>query len=856
MKKFFLIPLVALFTCVNVWADSVIAEMSVNGGTATPYATFSALQAAINGLQNTDEALVTLKKTVELTATNAFTFHVPAGKHVTLNLNGFNLTQTIEATAPNCYWVYEEANGSLTPISETDFLWNFVKDEVVWHCEGAGDAGNADIQENALIYNQGTLHIISEGNSIVQLINTGSAEVDKATTICNSGNLTIDGGIFVGPVAYVVNGFVKMPVIWNKTENGVTPVVNINGGTFLCDESRSDYNVGTYFPTITGECEMHIKGGIFSEDEMGADTKLNHPSTMAEINTDNDDKADYTAILVPYTNANITGYNSATRTNVCPDPDGMKDATLYSTPDYKNKYRYAVKPVCVVVPTGENNLVVNDDNTTDDEYTLASDDPFKFVYIEPGKTLSVPEGKTLRVNSTSGIILGGTDAKLVVAPGATVISDGDIITSSNDNIELTMDAAYKEKGKVVGKYAHLLIKAGNIQAKHPNATVKLVSVCKNLNTWQRFAIPTYQSDFTIADIERPAGVGTAFFKWQYDGEDGNWVQLTSSAAVLEPFHGYIMTNNASEDGKIYTFKGELVGNGNPRLSLQNGWNYFANSYTAPISVEAMLVGMKAKLDGEAAVWVQRNGAKNTWSDIAYADITDGGINEALLLLQPMNTFVFKASEGTFDLEYDDFVYTPVKSAKGFAAPRRAQAAAQDEDYKMAVIVLTDEEEEELLRLYEGNDFSDSFDNGYDVSKMMNEEIFNAYFVTPTLDTLSRLASDNVDNASITLDTKETTHFTLSFRNVSLKGYSLKDNVADSLITIQTGEIYEFEAEANTKYEGRFTVVKDGGETAIDNVEETKHIANGIYSVTGVYMGNNINLLPAGIYIINGKKVVK
>lgn len=844
MKKIFLIPLVALFTCVNVWADSVIAEMSVNGGDPVSYTTMSDLQTAINGLSQS--AVVTLKGTIELTAENAFTFHVPAGKDITLNLNGFNFIQTIEATAPACHYTYY--GDPITPSSP----W--------WPGEGApglvkicDEAGDSDIQENALIYNQGTLHIISEGNSIVQLINTGSAEVEKATTICNAGNLTVDGGIFVGSVAYVVNGWVKMPVIWNKTENDVTPVVNINGGTFLCDESRSDYNVGNLFPTIAGECEMHIKGGIFSEDEMGADTKLNHPSTKDVINTNNADKANYTAILVPYTNANITGYNSATRTNVCPDPDGMKDATLYSTPDYKNKYRYAVKPVCVVVPTGENNLVVNDDNTTDNEYTLASDDPFKFVYIEPGKTLSVPEGKTLRVNSTSGIILGGTDAKLVVAPGATVISDGDIITSSNDNIELTMDAT---EGKF-GKYAHLLIKAGNIQAKHPNATVNLKSVCKNLNTWQRFAIPTYQSDFTIADIERPAGVGTAFFKWQYDGEDGNWVQLTSSAAVFEPFHGYIMTNNAEEAGQIYTFKGELVGNGNPRLSLQNGWNYFANSYTAPISVEAMLVGMKEKLDGEAAVWVQRNGAKNTWSDIAYADIKDGGINEALLLLQPMNTFVFKASEGTFDLEYDDFVYTPVKSAKGFAAPRRAQAAAQDEDYKMAVFVFTDEEEEEeLLRLYEGNDFSDSFDNGYDVSKMPNEEIFNAYFVSPALGNLSRLASDNVDNSSITLDTKETTHFTLSFRNVSLEGYSLKDNVADSLITIQTGETYEFEAEANTKYEGRFTVVKNGGETAIDNVEETKYIANGIYSVTGVYMGNNINLLPAGIYIINGKKVVK
>ena len=45
--------------------------------------------------------------------------------------------------------------------------------------------------------------------------------------------------------------------------------------------------------------------------------------------------------------------------------------------------------------------------------------------------------------------------------------------------------------------------------------------------------------------------------------------------------------------------------------------------------------------------------------------------------------------------------------------------------------------------------------------------------------------------------------------------------------------------------------------AINDVEaEPESGSNAVYSVSGIYMGNDINALPSGVYIVNGKKIIK
>ena len=55
-------------------------------------------------------------------------------------------------------------------------------------------------------------------------------------------------------------------------------------------------------------------------------------------------------------------------------------------------------------------------------------------------------------------------------------------------------------------------------------------------------------------------------------------------------------------------------------------------------------------------------------------------------------------------------------------------------------------------------------------------------------------------------------------------------------------------------------VLDLGDEVIDAIEdveaEPESDINAVYSVNGIYMGDDINSLPSGVYIVNGKKTVK
>lgn len=71
-----------------------------------------------------------------------------------------------------------------------------------------------------------------------------------------------------------------------------------------------------------------------------------------------------------------------------------------------------------------------------------------------------------------------------------------------------------------------------------------------------------------------------------------------------------------------------------------------------------------------------------------------------------------------------------------------------------------------------------------------------------------------------------------------------------------GNTYHFSAPANAVVEGRFQVVAMPKiTTAVENVENAT-ATKGIYTLTGIYMGEDFNAVPAGIYIVNGKKMVK
>jgi hypothetical protein len=769
MKKIFLIPLLTLMCSITAWADVTIKRVDVP--------TKADLVTALANAAGQDSTEITL--TGDITITDGV-FNVPSGAHVLLNLNGHGMTST------------------------------FVQPD-----EGA------DISQDALIYNQGTLHIISKGSSIVQ--KTTSTTYQPAV-ICNKGNLIIDGGIFISGSVWSPWGIAwKNPVIWGKDASSN---IIINGGTFLLDESYSDHARGPILPVIaTGGGTLTVTGGIFSTSE---ENYNGHHHAAADL-MGHYDADKYTTIEVPYTNENIPGYTSDRQNHIrTNNNNGNRD------------YRTAPKKVCMVIPTNA--------------------DPDNFLYVSENTTITVPDGETLRVGA-GGIVMGSTTtSKIIVEAGGTLISDKDIITSSYDNIELTMDAKNK-------KYSQLLIKPYVQQEQHPEATVVLKSKAYKMtateNAWQRFAVPTYKNSLT-----RAAGIAydatafpTAIYRWDYtSANDNKWTIMTKAEnRAFEPFECYNLSTNVMDAANraAYTFQCELVGNGNANLNFVGAdWNYFANSYTAPIDLRAFVTDLFENYSSTlfSTVYIH-NIDGDGWDPVSWGAVEDDDLVQTKI--QPMQAFVLykMGAIDSYTIDYKNLIYNPVMAALS-SSPAPARRTQTGIDYQRASVVITDENgKSDVVKFYEGAEFDSNINNGYDVLKLMNEGKLSAYIVAQE-GKMAYLASDNIENATIAMQTKEATTYTLSFKNVTLEGYGVRDNLTGTTTEIKEGNTYHFSAPANAAVEGRFQVVAMPKiTTAVENVENAT-ATKGIYTLTGIYMGEDFNAVPAGIYIVNGKKMVK
>jgi hypothetical protein len=138
---------------------------------------------------------------------------------------------------------------------------------------------------------------------------------------------------------------------------------------------------------------------------------------------------------------------------------------------------------------------------------------------------------------------------------------------------------------------------------------------------------------------------------------------------------------------------------------------------------------------------------------------------------------------------------------------------------------------------------------------MNERTINLY-TTMGEEKYGVVATDNLEGMLLNFQTNNEIAYTMSFENLNGVEYFIRDNVTNRVIAIEEGTTYEFAAQPNSTVEGRFEVVRAPQVlTGIENAE-VKANAKGIYSMTGIYMGEDFKALPAGVYVVDGVKIVK
>lgn len=126
---------------------------------------------------------------------------------------------------------------------------------------------------------------------------------------------------------------------------------------------------------------------------------------------------------------------------------------------------------------------------------------------------------------------------------------------------------------------------------HPKTAVQLYSKgCKSGQEWQRFGVPSYNSSITRGDNVNLVYTTPSQFQ-QVIGQD--WVVMNNNDNFV-PFRCCNVTSTATTPDTVYTFKCGLVGNMDVTLNLSTEWNYYANSYTAPIDTLSLIIALQGR----------------------------------------------------------------------------------------------------------------------------------------------------------------------------------------------------------------------------------------------------------------------
>ena len=738
------------------------------------------------------------------------------GKGATLNMNGGSIITTIYAISgnglPGCEGTTINITGGTIGSAETVMS--------IYHPQ----AGTLNISGNPVVKGRSGIQLCA-GVGLTGSITGGRFEA------CGTDDRAIkdgDGYIHDGAALSIVN----------RNYPGGMPQFTIKGGVFLAQHQDAilAYNWDGSQPigsrhSAWAEAASHLSAreGIFSSDPT--------PFVPADGYT------------VTHLNPTPTVYNH----------DAVVYADLWQIGEESYVQSYDFTPAESEYVAINANTAAESPNIEGTVYTLNEDQSSKKVEVAEDYTLVVSEDVTLNIGN-GGLDLNAS-SQVIVEPGAVVTVGTNGITSASGTDNLVLQANSE-------KQAAVLIDPDVIQNTQPLATVILSTKARQKSAspynyiWEYFASPVVE----ITSSNKPTPNYSQAVHGLFPGESefitgvytwgGNDWALVNSWTSLVPFKGYQLTNNSANGGVEYTFKGNLLGNTDGEYAFtSNGYGYFGNSYSAPIVISNFLSALDNTVY-ERTVWLYDAGADTYVSvnplaaRLGSAKYKDG---TAIKEIRSLQAFILnkKADGGNAPINYRDAIWNnPRINSLVNAAPARREA----NDMQWMNIYVAANGNKEMVTLVEGADFSNEFDNGADAGKYINNNSMNLYAATNDGEQ-AIVATDNLENTLISFQAGNATEYTLFFENDN-EDYMLRDNVTGQTIAIIEGAEYSFEQAANTTIPARFEVIAaPKTATAIENVEEAAK-ATGIYTITGQYMGRDFTKLPAGVYVVNGVKIVK
>jgi len=462
---------------------------------------------------------------------------------------------------------------------------------------------------------------------------------------------------------------------------------------------------------------------------------------------------------------------------------------------------------------------------------------------------------------------------LVVDSGAVlVVGRGGITNNNIDN-----------SGILVKDGGTLLISPDATDA-HPYGGVQLKSVtAKHEDGWEEWfprdhrfqliGIPTMaQPEIIRGDAGSSHGQKIYLNTWDVNN---GWKAVTSLDQFNTPFKGYCFWNDAKDTFEttieptwkdsvdhnvLYTFKGNLVGNEQNLMQFnQDGYHFFANSYTAPIDIYSLLGDVEEGIQKAAYLLLPM---EYKYEAVDYAKLSNPVYQYRTIA--PMEGFFFlKKTEGTgtAPIDYLTTVWSP--AFPGGATPSAMAAARKqsESDLTSVRISLMDNTKHRSDNVYLMASYKYSAQEDIsDTRKMMNPAKGVNIYAPSNLGNLSTMQTGDLEGQYLAITTNAASSYTLSFDWVKGEELYLTDHVTGQTTLMQEGNTYTFSATPNTTISDRFEIVRTipGVVTNVVDVAAPTKSIHGIYTIMGQYVGESFdwNQLPHGVYVVNGQKVVK
>ena len=311
------------------------------------------------------------------------------------------------------------------------------------------------------------------------------------------------------------------------------------------------------------------------------------------------------------------------------------------------------------------------------------------------------------------------------------------------------------------------------------------------------------------------------------------------------FKGYDITT-ATIPAEATQFGGTLVGNTDATLNMsRTGFHFFANSWSAPIDTRELLNQLNAlKLKGKVEVSIKTHNSDDTFNDINMGTVEN---NPSYAEIAPMTGFFLFANEATpsLFLTYEKAVWNAQLATKQ-AAPKRVMVAETDKN-AVRIKLMAANGRQDNVYIYDGEEFHST--------KMMNA-VPNVNIYVEGEGNYSTFASEDLEGTMIAIQTNSQTNYSLSFDFVKGETLYIKDLQTNVVTAMTEGNVYNFTATAN-ETSRRFIISRHNTTTSVDNID-VNTAAKGVYSITGQYLGesNIVETLPQGIYVVDGRKVIK